>query len=164
MELPIRNNNVLTREIIIRLRNGETTRIAMHNFGCSLVLHRGGGNIYFAVGYPSRCRLVPSKIVPRATIVQHLPSWSRKMKSRDGLALFKEYRLAKQETKRCMCVLDSENLSVSGARVGRWEINRPGNLSRAPKDGTFTMFLAKYLSRTPDKSHGELASTALISL
>lgn len=62
-----------------------------------------------------------------------------------------------------MCVLDSENLSVSGARVGRWEINRPGNLSRAPKDGTFTMFFARHLSRTPDKSHGELTSTALIS-
>lgn len=42
VERPIRSNNVLTREIVIRLRNGETTRIAMHNFGCSLVLHRGG--------------------------------------------------------------------------------------------------------------------------
>jgi len=61
--------------------------------------------------------------------------------------------------KRCMCILDFENLFVSGVRVGRWEINCPGNLSRH-KDGTFAVPRETPV-RLPDKSHAELASTVI---
>lgn len=55
-----------------------------------------------------------------------------------------------------MRVLDSENLSVSGARVARWEINRPENLSRGAVRTGPSLVPRETPVRSPDKPHGEL--------